>query len=286
MKYRLMQFEGDAFPSVKPATVFVIPVSSAPDEYRVIYPSNLTRDILQLLYYEDLVVRKFAGCSEEALYAVKQKLTGMLHRRVDELTLRGHYMVMGGVGLFVLGIISWVSIPDPLPFVDEIAFSIGGALMAYFGLKFRREKLPVYRDTVRVAEQNIDDISTIDDPFLSRIYESIQGRQRLVDSSDLDQIEAESRRLADFIDVKDIIGTEQMQVRELKKTISSIQDVIPLKRMGILREKTGGFIARHRLNRIRGRMRRKCGLSDEVMAVYSEFYRSAREYLLGQGEDL
>lgn len=317
MKYRLMEFEGMLFPKQEHAIVYIIPVSSYGDEYRVIYPNTLEKNVLQLLYHDDLIIKQFAGCTPEAVHAVKQKLRDLARRRIDEYTSRGFYMFFGGIGLAVWGILSW-TLPDPILLVDEIVCTVGGSLLAFFGVRYRRQRVPFFKEMARAVEENIDAIQEREEPLLSQIFESIKAKEdpegaAAKDISKIDQIDADSMWLVDFLNVREMIESEMVTPEDAASFISSLQDVIPIHRIVTLERNmtagsslagsslagsslAGSSIAEHRvtwatksgrakrrMRRLRERIMDKYGLSDDALTVYCELYKSMKEHLENRG---
>ena len=279
MKYRMMKFEWLPDPSRQPAVIYIIPVSADSEEYRVIYPSTFSRNAVRLLYYGDVSIRAYKGCPPEALESVRQKLTEMLIQRTEGVVSRATHMFLGGIGLAVLGVISW-TLPDPLPLVDEIGFLLGGVVLALQGARHRQKKVPAYREMARVAETQIDGLEPDDDPFLSAVVHSIQAKARPDgDHGEEDRIEAEGKWLVEYVNVREMIENETVKPQEVRRIVSGLLDVIPMRAMQVGRSSKR---KRRRLERILART----GLSDDALTVYCEFYRAAREYFDSKGQKL
>ncbi|MBA7689656.1 hypothetical protein ES703_98164 [subsurface metagenome] len=124
MKYRTMRFNGLLGPNSE-AVIYIIPVSSDPGAYRVIYPHNLGKKLFQLVIKNNLSIKMFEGCSEGALPAVKKKLVEMLNQWLERYSVQMNSLFLVGVALTILGLIDW-TFPDPLPLVDELVFTVLG----------------------------------------------------------------------------------------------------------------------------------------------------------------
>ena len=282
-----MEFDGMLCPKEGQAVIYIIPVSSECDEYRVIYPDTLEKKILQLLYHDDLIIKQFSRCTPEAAYAVKQKLKDLVRRRLEEYKARGLYMFFGGIGLAVLGILSW-TFPDPLLLVDEIAFTVGGGILTFFGAKFRKQKLPLFREVAQVVEARVESFEEKDDPLLSRIFESIRAKEDPKgitgsDSAQIDQIDAESLWLVDYLNVREMVESQKVSTDDVANLLVSLQDVIPLRQIATL-EKSGPYAkSKQRAKRKREHVADRYGLSDDAITVYCELYKSAKEFFESRG---
>jgi hypothetical protein len=148
MKYALMRFDGSLQPYQSHQTIYVIPVSSDDNSFRIIYPVRMNRRKLKNILGSVITIRQFKSCTAEAAIVVRDKLDGMLERGLEAYTTGLNSLVFGGIVVAVLGLIDF-TFPDALPLADELLLTFGGAAMAVAGYLAKRGNLPAYRDKVR-----------------------------------------------------------------------------------------------------------------------------------------
>ncbi|MCF6335795.1 MAG: hypothetical protein L3J12_08645, partial [Spirochaetales bacterium] len=118
--------------------IYVLPSSFEGSYDSIVYTQFKDTDSLA----GKLSVQVFSGCSPDALTEIAEELKDRLQKKQIKYTDRLNTIFTMGIGIFILGIINWV-IPDPLPFVDELFFTLGGGIMAWKTWSARRNKLPV-----------------------------------------------------------------------------------------------------------------------------------------------
>ncbi|MBA7705156.1 hypothetical protein ES703_113980 [subsurface metagenome] len=125
---------------------------------------------------------------------------------------------------------------------------------------------------------------------MSRIYKSIRAKEepeleKLNGLTELDRLDLESEWLVKYINIGEMIRAQAITADEAKEIMSVLQSIIlPMKKMVKLEEKGLKFGGRGKLKRIRKRTAEKGGISEGVLTVYCEFYKSAREYFNSLGE--
>ena len=92
--------------------------------------------------------------------------------------------------------------------------------------------------------------------------------------------------LVDYIDVRDMINSHAITSDEVRKIMSGLKDIIPMKKIIKLGKKIERPGAKRKIKRIIDWATGKCGISDGVITVYCEFYKSAKEYFDSKGEEI
>ena len=186
-----------------------------------------------------------------------------------------------GIGVFILGIINWV-IPDPLPLVDELLFTIGGGLTAWKAWSDRKIKLPALVEQVyRYAyEGERPEVET--DIILTAIFKSIRCR---IDPSaagevldGLDAIEIESLWITRYINIQDLLASGESGISSFEDLINVIERVLTVRKIVKLEERKQSRRIRSRLNRLRQERIQKTGITHDALAVYVELCRAFLNY--------
>ncbi|MEA1910407.1 MAG: hypothetical protein U9N32_01875 [Spirochaetota bacterium] len=268
MKYNLIPSENSN--SSDTIFIYILPSSFEGSSYSIAYPDYTSEDILA----QKIGIRTFDGCSLDALGEIEDKLKERLQKKHLKLEERLNTLFTAGIGVFILGIINWV-IPDPLPLVDELLFTIGGGLTAWKAWKDRKVKLSSLEEQIfRYGYDGIrPEIET--DNFLSLIFKSIRCK---IDPAaagekieDLDSIEIETLWLTRYLNIQDI--------SDLKDHILVIERVSPVKKLAKLEAKKQTLKNRNRLEAFRKETVQETGITDSALTVYIEFYKLYKNIL-------
>ena len=283
MKYKILSARGE------PATIYILPVSSDSAAYRIIYPDGLEKDLLEILLEDGILIQEFEGCSELAVSEIREYLAEKLEQSSVDYNRNINYTFAGGVTLGVLGIINWAW-PDPLPFVDEALLIVAGTALALFALS-RRGQLAQYRDRVARAEKKIQELEASAQPVLTRLFQSIRTKEK-PDTGDgnqppfPDRIDLESQWLVRYIDVHEMIESGFATEAQVKGITTSLCDIIPLRALVKMEKHSDRDAVRRRMKRLKERITERIGISNSVLSVYCEFYKSAQDYFEGSGKGL
>ncbi len=257
--------------------IYILPSSFEGSSYSIAYPDCKTEDILN----GRIAIRTFAGCSSDALKEIEAELKERLLKKQEKYTERLNIFFAGGIGVLILGVINWV-VPDPLPLVDELLFTIGGGLTAWKAWNDRRIKLPA------LAEQNLrysyeggrPEVET--DSILTAIFKSIRCRidpsaaGEVVDG--LDAIEIESLWMTRYLNIQDLVASRGSGISGFEDLMNVIERVLTVRKIVKLEERSQSKSVRARLHRLRQETIRKTGISYDALTVYCEFYRTFGKY--------
>lgn len=288
MKYKILGWKPSYVSGDEPETIYIIPVSPEPDEYRIIYPETLEKHMVEVLTDRALIIRSFEGCTEHAVDIIREYLANQLTQKGDRSSTQISVKFVLGVALVGLGLINW-TFPDPLPLIDELLMVIGGGALAVWSARAKK-LLPDFRERLEEATREARSLIPSPDPLLTRIYNSIRAKQQpekeYDEQSSLDRIAAEAQWFVKFLNVRDMIELKSVTVDNVREVVGALQDIIPLKTLvrlerGYLRHGT-----RPRLRRLRERITMRLDLTDDALAVYCGFYRSAQEYFEREGLQL
>ena len=252
--------------------IYILPSSFEGSSYSIAYPNFKAEDILS----RKIIIRTFDGCSPNALNEIEDKVKEVLQKRQLKYIERLNTLFTAGVGVFILGVINWI-IPDPLPLVDELLFTIGGGITAWKAWSNRKVKLPVLiEQTYRYSyEGGRPEVET--DSILSAIFKSIRCRTDPLAAGEkiegLDTIEIESLWMTRYLNLQDLLTSEELSTSNLEDLIRIIEKVFPVKALGKLESKKQSPKIRGRLQNIKQEVINKTGVSDDALAVYFEFYR-------------
>lgn len=257
--------------------IYVLPSSFEGSSYSIAYPDIKAEDI----FNGRISIRTFKGCSSDALKEIEAELKERLQKKHIKYAERLNTLFTAGIGVLILGIINWV-IPDPLPLVDELLFTIGGGLTAWKAWNDRRLKLPaLVEQTYRYGYEGVrPEVET--DSILTAIFKSIRCRidpsaaGELIDA--LDNIEIESLWMTRYLNIQDLLASKESNPSRLEDLIDVIERVLTVKEIVKLEERTQSKRVRARLHRIKQETIRKTGITHDALAVYCEFYRAFGNY--------
>ena len=280
--YRPLRFDPAYRPFVTPECIWILPLSADPARYRVLCPSRMRPKLLDLAIQGKLELKQYPGCPAEAAAAVREQLIAVCRSRAEAAANRWNTLVVGGGGLAVLGLINWF-VPDPLPLVDELLLTFGGAGLAYAGYTRRRRDLPALRDKAELAARALVSLRPIEDPLLGRIASAIRARTR-PDSGDwtdprLDPLEAESAWLVVHLDLRSAREQGEVTEAQLRNLVRVVEDALPLRRLRTLSRRVHERPADRRARKGLAKVADHHGMSRDAVAVYGEFHRIARETL-------
>ncbi len=252
--------------------IYILPSSFEGSSYSIAYPDYKAEDILS----RKIIIRTFDGCSPDALSEIEDKVKEILHKRHLKYVERLNTLFTAGIGVFILGVINWV-IPDPLPLVDELLFTVGGGITAWKAWNDRKVKLPaLIEQTYRYGyEGGRPEVET--DSILTAIFKSIRCRIDPLAAGEkiegLDTIEIESLWLTRYLNKQDLAASGESSISGIKDLIHVIERVFPVKALVKLESKKQSLKIRGRLQNIKQEATSKTGVSDDALAVYTEFYR-------------
>ena len=275
-----MRFDPEYRPFVAPRCIYIIPLSADPSHYQVLIPARLTKNLLDLLIQDKLVIRRFEGCPAEAVTNIKAQLGRRCAQGPSRYSIRMNQLLVAGTVLVVLGIINF-TFPDPLPLADEILMIGGGAGLGLLGYRNRRKVLPLLRDKTEITFERLDDVESADDLLLSRIHGAILARSAPNPDPSaremVDPFELESRWLVEYLDLQKLIDSKVITFEHLDSLLEVLSDALPLPRFLSLEQKLRKNPRDGSARRARERMAERYGLSPDAFTVYAEFYRLARE---------
>lgn len=253
--------------------IYILPSSFNGSLYSIAYPEIRAEDILA----QKIKIRKFDGCSSVAVADIEKTLKEILKKKQLKYIERLNTLFTAGIGVFALGIINWI-IPDPLPLVDELLFTIGGGLTAWKAWKDRRLKLPELVDkTFRYGYEGVSpEVET--DNFLTLIFKTIRCKHDPMNSCEkidgMDSIEIESLWMTKYLNMQDILASENSSASDLRDLVRVIERVVPVKKLVKLERKKQTLRIRSRLKTIKQETIRKTGITESALVVYIEFYRT------------
>lgn len=275
MKYNLIPSENaDSSDTI---FIYVLPSSFEGSLYSIACPDIQAEDILN----GRIVIRIFDGCSSDALKEIEAELIERLQKKHVKYAERLNILFTAGIGVLILGIINWI-VPDPLPLVDELLFTIGGGLTVWKAWNDRRIKLPAlveqtWRYTYEGRRPEVETDNTLTALFKSircRIDPSATGE--LIDA--LDNIEIESLWMTRYLNIQDLVASGESNTSGFEDLVDVIDRVLTLRKTVKLEERTQSKRVRARLHRIKQETIRKTGITHDALAVYCEFYRAFRDY--------
>ncbi len=261
-------------------TVYIIPTSADPDDFLVIYPRSLAKTRGDTLALARTRIRYYAGCPPGALAAVRRRLRELLDKKMDDFASAAGLLMAIGAGLAALGIASWV-IPDPLPLVDEILFTVGGAAIFGLGLRSRLKSLPVLRDRARLVAAEVADLEGDEEPLLSHIARSLAVRAELSakPAPAEERAELEAEWLVRSVRIDEMIASGKLTAESVKRVLGAIADILPIRALSKRSFRSAGPRGQKRRRRIVANSVENSGLSEEALDVYCEFFKSAEAYL-------
>ena len=277
-----MRFDPDYRPFVAPKCIYIIPLSENPSQYQVLTPSRFSKNLLDLLLQDKLVIRRFADCPAEAIANIKAQLGRGCTQQPSRYSIRTNQLLVAGTLLVVLGIINF-ALPDPMPLADELLMLGGGAGIGIVAYRNLRKVLPLLRDKTERAVKRLDDLECPDDILLTRIHEAIRARSttsgEAAAQEAVDPFELESRWLVEYLDLQQLIDSKITTLEDLDSLLAVLSNAFPLSRFLSLERKLRKNPKDGRARMARDRMAERYGLSADAFTVYTEFYRLAREIL-------
>jgi len=272
MKYNLIP--SDNTDNSDKIYIYILPASFESSSYFAAYPEFRVDDILA----GKIIIQIFEGCSSNAIEEIETKLKDLLQKKYEKYAERINTFFTVGLGIFILGIINWV-IPDPLPLVDELLFTIGGGITAWKAWNDRKIKLPALAEqTYRYGYDNFKpEVET--DSILTTIYKSIRCKIDPQEAGDvnkgMDTIEIESLWMTKYLNIQDLVLSGKSDFGDLIRVLES---VLFVKKIIKLEKRNQGKKLRQRLLNLRQEVIKKTGISQDVLAVYTEFYRAYVNY--------
>jgi len=277
-----MRFDPEYRPFVAPKCIYIIPLSRDPSHYQVLIPARLTKNLLDLLIQDKLVIYRFKGCPAEAVRNIKAQLGRSCARGPSRYSIRMNQLLVAGTVLVVLGIINF-TFPDPLPLADEILMIGGGAGVGVLGYRNRRKVLPLLSDKTEKAVKRLDGLECPDDVLLTRIHEAIRARSAASGDPSVkepvDPFELESRWLVEYLDLQQLVDSKVVTLKHLHSLLDVLSNALPLSRFLSLERELRKNPKDGRARTARDRMAERHGLSADAFTVYAEFYRLAWEIL-------
>ena len=260
-------------------TIYIIPASADPADFLVIYPRGLGRSKGHSLGLGRTRIRYYAGCPTRALEAVRRRLRELLDKKLEDYASAQSLLMAIGAGLAALGVASWI-VPDPLPLVDEILFTVAGAGMFGIGLRSRLRNLPILRDRARLAAAEVADLEGEEEPFLSHIARSLAAKRDLTTKaiSTEERAELEADWLLSYARIDEMMRAGKQSAESVQRVLKAVADVLPVKALSNLSTRSNGLKRKKRRRIVSGSIE-ESGLSEEALGVYCEFFKSAEAYL-------
>jgi hypothetical protein len=275
-----MRFDPEYRPFVAPKCIYIVPLSLDPSRYQVLIPANLSKNLLDLLIQDKLLIRQFHGCPQGAAATVTAQLQRSCSQGPPRYSTRMNQLIVLGAVLFVLGIINW-TFPDPLPLIDEILMIGGGAGVGIAGYVSRRKNLSLLQSKTGKAVQRLSELECVDDPLLTRIHEAIRTKSAPdYDRSGqevVDLFELESEWLVKYLDLQRLLDSEAVTIQDLSCLLDVLSNAFPLPRFLAAEQKLRRDPADKKARRARDSLAQRYGLSGDAFTVYSEFYRLGRQ---------
>jgi len=267
MKYNLIPTKKAKDPDLK--YIYILPASFESSSYSIAYPDCQAEDILA----QKICIRIFDGCSPGAIDDIESKLKDVLKEKHQKYIGRLNTLFTAGIGVFILGIINWV-IPDPLPLVDELLFTVGGGIIAWKAWNDRKIKLPALTEqTYRYGYDNFKP-EVEKDTILTTIYKSIRCKidpQKAGDvTKGMDTIEIETLWMIKYLNIQDLVLSGNLDLGDLIRVLES---VLFVKKIIRLEKRYQSKRLRRRLLNLKQEVISKTGINQDVLAVYTEFYK-------------
>jgi len=275
MKYRIMSNIDPSGCEKDRNALFIMPRGPEPSDFLIVYPKNLQKSIRNLLVHPHFEIRIFQGAYEEEIDNVKERLIDEVDKKLHRLISRGSNWFAAGIVIAVFGLINWI-IPDPIPLVDEMIMTLGGAAAAVAGFNLRRRGSEEEKRKADIARCDINSAEPKVDPLLTWFYGALKAksdpREEAEESSGADDIEIESRWLTKYGDFELLSSQGTVQPEEVVCFFRVLKDVFPVRK----------FL------RVRGRssirkLQEKYGFTRDAVAVYSSLLEAGREFLRSRG---
>jgi len=284
-----MRFDPEYRPFVAPKCIYIVPLSLDASRYQVLIPTDLSKNLLDLLIQDKLVIRQFDRCPKEAAATVTAQLERCCTQGPSRYSSRMNQLIVVGSVMFILGIIN-CTFPDPLPLIDEILMIGGGAGLGIAGYVSRRKNLPLLQDKTGQAARRLGELECLDDPLLTRIHEAIRSKSApdydRCGKEAVDLFELESEWLVKYLDLQRLIDSEAATVQDLGCLLDVLSNALPLPRFLAVEQKLRRDPADRRARRVRDDLVERHGLSADAFTVYSEFYRLGRQIVSEQADRL
>ena len=278
MRYKIQK---PVDPEEEKSRIFIIPLSTDPDHFIIIYPVISISKADKILA-KGININRFEERSEEAVIKIKEELLGKLQMKMKKSKIKADNIFISGVTIAVLGVINWV-IPDPMPLVDEIILTFGGAGIALLGVQRKRKKVPTLQQKVDDIITRINNAETEINPLLAQIYKSICVKADpsidTKNSSDsIDPIDVESRWLVEFINIENLITSDRISTAEVHDTFKVLSKLIPFKRLIKLEKQIGTANGKKNFKLLQLKTCDKTGMTHDALTVYYEFFKSYENY--------
>ena len=253
--------------------IYILPAAFEGSSYSIAYPDCKTEDILA----ERITIRTFEGYSPKAVKEIEVELKERLQKKHIRYAERLNTYFTAGIGVFILGIVNWV-IPDPLPLVDELLFTIGGGLTAWKAWNDRKVKLPALIDqNYRYGYDGVrPEVET--DSILTTVFKSIRckidPRAAGEVNENLDSIEIESLWMTRYLNIQDLTASIDSGISGIGDLIGVIEKVFPIREIVKLEGRNQSKRVRSRLQNLKQEIIRKTGITQDALTVYCEFYRT------------
>jgi len=274
MKYNIVPSSKAEDPDLQ--YIYIFPTSFDGSEYFIAYPDFKVEDILA----GKIKIRIFEGCSSTAVEEIETKLKERLQQKQKKYSDRLNTFFTIGIGVFILGIINWV-IPDPLPFVDELFFTLGGGILVWKTLSARRSKLPVLIDQIYRYAYDGGRPEVEKNSILTTLFKSIRCKTDPLAAGEvidgMDPIEIESLWITKYLSIQDIVLADQASGTQIKTLMGVLEKVCPLKEIKKLEKKRQRPKVVARQKTIRQTVSLTSGISSDALDVYIEFYRAAKK---------
>ena len=270
MKYNIVPSNKSEDPGLQ--YIYIFPTSFEGSEYSVAYPNCKAEDILT----QKIGIRTFNGCSSDAITDIENRLKEVLKKKQLKYIEQLNTLFTAGVGVFVLGIINW-AVPDPLPFIDELVFTLGGGLVAWKAWSNRKRKLPKLVEQIFRYGYEGRGPEVEADSFITLIYKSIRCKIDPLAAGEhiegMDSIEIETLWLTGYLNNQDNFDSEKYSISNLKDLILVIERVFPVEKLAKLAVKKQTKKIRKRLETCKQDTIKKTGITNSALTVYIEFYK-------------
>ncbi|RKX80785.1 MAG: hypothetical protein DRP58_12735 [Spirochaetes bacterium] len=252
--------------------IYIFPTSFEGSEYSVAYPECKAEDILA----QKISIRTFSGCSPDAVTDIENRLQEVLKKKQLKYIEQLNTLFTAGIGVFVLGIINW-AIPDPLPFIDELVFTIGGGFVAWKAWNNRKRKLPKLVEQIFRYGYEGRGLEVEADSFISLLYKSIRCKIDPLTAGEhiegMDSIEIETLWLTRYLNNQENSDSEKYSIPNLKNLILVMERVFSVEKLSKLIVKKQTQKIRNRLKICKQDTMKKTGITDSALTVYIEFYK-------------
>ena len=272
MRYKILRMDQYREPFGREETIYIIPRGADPDQFLVIYPAKLEQELKKLIISGQYSIRAYEGLQAGAVEDIRESLLEKASAYLNRIRSRGANMFATGTVLAVFGLLNWF-IPDPLPLVDEMILTFGGAAVALAGFARRMRGYEEFERRTEIVRADVLGIPEKEDPFLSHCAAAIRDRHR---PGEGDLVEQESRWLVKYTDLDALITSGTVTKEELIPFFRLLKKLIPLE---TLSSKTW-WGERQERNRRKGLIRRlqyRYGFTTDALALYTALYKAWKE---------